>query len=219
MVPVRIRENPEDAIAATLARLIMASFGDVSPAANVCKYPNILITGTPGVGKTSTAQQIAEKLGSSFRCVEVGALVKEHKLGDYNEEFDTMEYDEDNEDKLLDLMDPMCAAGGCIVDFHTPDMFPESWFELVLVLRTSTDVLYDRLTARGYNEKKRTENMECEIMQVVLDEAHESYDTNIVHEVPSNTLEEMESNVARVESWVSAWHKNNKASSSSSSSS
>ena len=188
----------------------MASFDDAPPAAQR-KIPNILITGTPGVGKTSTAQQIAEKLGAGFRCVEVGALVKEHKLGDYNAEFDTMDYDEDNEDKLLDLLEPMCVAeGGCVVDFHSPEIFPESWFELVLVLRASTDVLYDRLTARGYNEKKRTENMECEIMQVVLDEAHESYDTNIVHEVPSNTLEEMEGNVARVESWVGAWKENNK---------
>jgi adenylate kinase len=57
------------------------------------------------------------------------------------------------------------------------------------------------LTARGYAEKKRSENMEAEIMQVVLEEAREAYAPEIVHEVQSNTLDDMESNVARMEEW------------------
>lgn len=49
------------------------------------------------------------------------------------------------------------------------------------------------------------ENMEAEIMQVVLEEARESYSHDIVHEVPSNTIEDMENNVARVEQWGKQW--------------
>lgn len=94
---------------------------------------------------------------------------------------------------------------GIVADFHSCEIFPERWFDLVLVLRASTETLYDRLTQRGYNDKKRDENMESEIMQVILDEARESYDQNIVHEVPSNTLEEMESNVQRVKQWMDQW--------------
>ena len=44
------------------------------------KRPNILITGTPGVGKTSTASLIAERLG--FRHVNVGELIKQCKCYD-----------------------------------------------------------------------------------------------------------------------------------------
>ena len=44
-------------------------------------------------------------------------------------------------------------------------------------------------------------------MQVILEEARESYAHNIVHEVPSNTIEDMDNNVARVEQWTKQWMK------------
>jgi len=80
---------------------------------------------------------------------------------------------------------------------------------LILVLRANTDVLFDRLGERGYSDKKRSENLECEIMQVVLQEAKECYEEQIVHEVPSNTLEELESNVERIDQWCKQWIKDN----------
>jgi adenylate kinase len=107
------------------------------------------------------------------------------------------------------MLEPILEAGGCLVDFHSCELFPERWFELVLVLQCSTESLYDRLTARGYGDKKRAENMECEIMQTVLEEARESYDGNIVHALPSGTLEELESNVERICTWLSNWKENN----------
>lgn len=124
-----------------------------------------------------------------------------------DEELDTDILDED---KLIDVMEPMIEQAsdddiGVVVDFHVSEIFPERWFDLVLVLRASTEVLFDRLTARGYSEHKRSENMESEIMQVVLEEAREAYDGSIVHEVTSNTLTDMESNVQRVEAWIKQW--------------
>lgn len=173
---------------------------------NAGKKPNLLITGTPGVGKTTVAESISEKLG--FRHLNVGDLVKEHECHEgMDEALDTYILDED---KLLDLMEPMLGEGGCVVDFHSPEIFPERWFELVLVLRTETETLFDRLTKRGYSEKKRMENMECEIMQVVVEEARESYATEIVHEVPSNTLDDLDSALERVTSWYSSWQASNK---------
>lgn len=62
---------------------------------------------------------------------------------------------------------------------------------------------------RGYNDKKVGENVECEIMQVVLEEAKEAYPEEAVHEVPSNSIEELESNVSRVVQWLDVWRKNN----------
>lgn len=49
------------------------------------------------------------------------------------------------------------------------------WFDLVLVLQTDNTILYDRLEKRGYDQEKVQENVTCEIMQVVLEEARDSY--------------------------------------------
>jgi len=170
----------------------------------------VLITGTPGVGKTSTAALIAERVGLLH--VNVGDLIKQHNCHEgRDEELDTNVLDED---KLLDVMEGILDKAaeenqGIVADFHVCEIFPERWFDLVLVLRTSTDVLFDRLTNRGYNEKKRAENMEAEIMQVILEEARESYAHEIVHEVPSNTVEDMDNNVNRVAEWCKQWEKDN----------
>ena len=94
-----------------------------------------------------------------------------------------------------------------VVDFHSCELFPERWFDLVVVLRVDTDKLCDRLSERNYNAKKRSENVECDIMNVVPDEAMESYDTNIVQELKSNSLEELEQNVDRIEQWCVQWKK------------
>jgi adenylate kinase len=45
-------------------------------------------------------------------------------------------------------MEEMMRPGGKIVDFHSCDIFPERWFDLVIVLRTDNGVLYPRLEAR-----------------------------------------------------------------------
>ena len=50
--------------------------------------------------------------------------------------------------QLLDDLEPAMAAGGNVVEFHSVDFFPERWFDIVLVLRTETRDLFDRLTAR-----------------------------------------------------------------------
>ena len=97
------------------------------------------------------------------------------------------------------------TAGGNVVEHHSVDFFPERWFDLVLVLRTDNTALYDRLAARGYAPAKLRENVECEIMQVVLEDARESYSEDIVHELPSDTVADLESNTARVESWLAAY--------------
>lgn len=169
--------------------------------------PNILITGTPGTGKTSTASMVGARI-SFLRHLNVGELIKQHKCYEGRDnELDTNILDED---KLLDLLegilDKAAEEGvGVVIDFHMPVIFPERWFDLVLVLRTKTELLFDRLVARGYSDKKRDENMEAEIMQIILDEAREGYAKEIVHEVASNCVEDMDQNVQRVESWCKQW--------------
>ena len=58
---------------------------------------------------------------------------------------------------------------------------------------------------RGYSEHKITENVDAEILQVCLDEATESYSADIVKELQSDTVEQMDDNVEWVTQWIASW--------------
>nr|XP_011728544.1 adenylate kinase isoenzyme 6 isoform X1 [Macaca nemestrina] len=159
--------------------------------------------GTPGVGKTTLGKELASKSGLKY--INVGDLAREEQLYDgYDEEYDCPILDED---RVVDELDNQMREGGVIVDYHGCDFFPERWFHIVFVLRTDTNVLYERLETRGYNEKKLTDNIQCEIFQVLYEEATASYKEEIVHQLPSNKPEELENNVDQILKWIEQWIK------------
>lgn len=50
-------------------------------------------------------------------------------------------------------------------------------------------------------------NVECEIFQVILEEAMESYDEAIVEELHNNCTKDIENNTKIVVKWVEEWMK------------
>ncbi|KAI1391150.1 P-loop containing nucleoside triphosphate hydrolase protein [Hypoxylon trugodes] len=166
--------------------------------------PNIIITGTPGTGKTTHSEALAERTG--LRHISVNQVVKDRECHEgWDEEFSSWIVDDD---KLLDaLEEDNVKAGGCIIDWHGCEIFPESWIDLVVVLRVDSSTLYDRLSERKYSETKLQENLDSEIMEVLLQEARDSYDEQIVVELTSNSVDDMESNIDRIEAWITQWKK------------
>jgi adenylate kinase len=124
--------------------------------------PNILVTGTPGVGKTTLAMLLNESL--QFTYVNVGKLVSEQQLyREWDHNFNVSIFDED---LVLDYLEEHfdINSGGLIIDFHSSDLFPLRYFDLVILMRCSNEQLYDRLLARGYEQNKIQENLDCEIL-------------------------------------------------------
>ncbi|WPH00795.1 putative pos9-activating factor fap7 protein [Acrodontium crateriforme] len=169
--------------------------------------PNIIVTGTPGVGKTTTCEELATKTG--LHHLNINEVVKKHNIGEASNDPDDPNTKIVDEDRLLDCIENELEEGGQIVDWHACDLFPPSMIDLVCVLRCDNKTLYDRLKARNYGEKKLQENMDCEIMEVLLDEAREAYDEQIVVELRSDKTEDMDSNIERIEQWIQNWKKDN----------
>jgi len=103
--------------------------------------PNILITGTPGTGKTTTTERIAETTG--LKHINVTELISKNQFyTGRDEERDCYVVDED---KLCDYLEELLPRGGYVIDYHICDFFPERWFQLVVVLRADNTLLYERL--------------------------------------------------------------------------
>ena len=78
------------------------------------KQPNILVTGTPGTGKTTTCQQIIEAIG--FTHINVGDWVKQHELhSGWDEEHGCYIIDEDKVCLAVSLFSYcLCCQTACI---------------------------------------------------------------------------------------------------------
>eukprot|EP00300_Choanocystis_sp_HF-7_P026123 c28768_g1_i1.p2 GENE.c28768_g1_i1~~c28768_g1_i1.p2 ORF type:complete len:182 (+),score=35.39 c28768_g1_i1:107-652(+) len=166
--------------------------------------PNVLITGTPGVGKTTLSEMLAERAG--MKHIQVGVVITERGLhSGYNEEFDTLDVTEEDLDRLCDAIEPEVDRGGAVVDYASCYYFPERWFDLVVVLRTSNDVLYPRLEARGYAEAKILENTRAEIYNELEEEAREAFTGTPLMVLESETVEGMQANLETLVAWVTGW--------------
>lgn len=148
--------------------------------------PNMLVTGTPGVGKSTLSAELAADLG--LRHIEVGAFARERDLVESYD--DKLKCHVLQEDAVLDALEPIMGIGGVVIDHHSSDWFPRRWFQAIVVLRTDTATLYDRLEARGYELLKLNHNVQAEIMQIVRDEAVESYPDVPLLECSNDTWDE-----------------------------
>ncbi|KAJ1497457.1 factor activating pos9 [Coelomomyces lativittatus] len=160
--------------------------------------PNILVTGTPGTGKTTLCELLS--LATSMKHLSVSEMVKHLGLHEgWDDQYECFIIDED---KICDQLQPEIDNGGCLVDFHSVDFFPEDWFDLIVVLHAQTHTLYDRLVARNYPEFKVKENVTAEIMHVIAEDVRESYPNQLLFELDSDTVEQMDSNTMKLIKWI-----------------
>ncbi len=127
----------------------------------------ILVTGTPGVGKTAVSRSLASKLGAIH--VDVAELVKEENLAVGRDDArETLVADiEKVEERVKELIQR--SDKDVVVDGHyAVDVVPPRLVNRVFVLRRSPDELKATLEAYGFAGKKLWENLAAEILDVCL---------------------------------------------------
>ena len=131
----------------------------------------ILVTGTPGVGKTVFAKLLARQTGSTY--LNIGELVKRAKLyRRFDRSSKTFVIDEHRLRRSLRLYFDDNKGKGLIIDGHSLNGFmPRRRKMVALVLRLDPVILARRLKARKWPRQKVWDNVESELIDVPLYEA------------------------------------------------
>jgi adenylate kinase len=142
----------------------------------------VLIAGTPGVGKTTVAREVAKRLGVAY--VNVAELaVNEGLVTGYDSERGAYVIDEEAvRAKLREL----ALRGRAVVDTHVVSAVPPELVEVAIVLRLDPRELEHRLKARGYPPSKVLENVQAEILDACLIEAVEAFGEERTFEVDAS---------------------------------
>jgi adenylate kinase len=130
----------------------------------------IIITGSPGVGKTSVSAVLASKLNAVH--VDLGELVvKENLVIGKDEARDTLIADMERVSNRAKETIAQ-AEGDVVLDGHyAVDVVPAKHVSRVFVLRRNPEELKPLMEARGWSDLKLWENLACEVLDVCLSDA------------------------------------------------
>jgi adenylate kinase len=127
---------------------------------------NIIISGSPGCGKTSVAKEITNLL--SAKIISLNELaVSDNFSFEYDEERKTFIVDFDIFlPYVLKKIDEIknTKLQYLIIEGHFSDIIPENCIDYAFILRCDPDVLYKRLKQKNYTQAKIIENIQAEIL-------------------------------------------------------
>lgn len=127
---------------------------------------NIIISGTPGVGKTSVAKEISDVIDAKI--ISLNELAISDKF--------SFEFDKERKTYIVDFdiflpytlkkIEEIKQENPpyLIIESHFSDIIPDKFIDYIFILRCDPDELYKRLEQRNYNIKKITENIQAEIL-------------------------------------------------------
>ena len=126
----------------------------------------IVISGTPGTGKTSISKEISNIINA--RVISLNKLaISENLTIEFDELRDTYLINEAKVKKWLkNLIKEIKkeSVNYLIIESHLSDITPNKFIDYAVILRCDPDELYNRLELRGYKKEKIIENVQSEIL-------------------------------------------------------
>lgn len=144
----------------------------------------IALSGTPGTGKSSVADQLQKQ---GYQVIKVADTVGPYSLGaDPDRDTDVID-----DEKWANEFKPVEG----VVEGHLSHLLPA---DRIIILRCRPDILSERLQKREYSIQKVKENAEAELLDVILIEAVEIHGEDKIYEIDT-TNEDILSITRKVE--------------------
>ena len=129
----------------------------------------IVVSGTPGTGKTTFAKELAKRSG--FLYFDVNGLIDEKSL--------CAEYDEKRKCKVIDekrLVNELIkkidqSKQVLVIDSHMAHLLPKEYVSKCFITTCDLKELERRMKERGYSKEKIRENLDAEIFETCRVEA------------------------------------------------
>lgn len=131
----------------------------------------VIISGTPGTGKSIIMERVCHHLGENAICLSANKIALENELDiAYDFSRDTFIVDE----KALEKRVKEIIRGRplALVESIDPCFLAEISDFIVVTKCTDISVLEERLRRKGWNVEKINENLEAEILSIVESQAY-----------------------------------------------
>ena len=122
----------------------------------------VALTGVPGAGKSSVAEELSKR---GYRIIRIDELLDGAREG-YDEGSGSEIVDVERVNRNLESL----VIKDCVIEGH---LAHELDADVVIVLRARPEIIEKRLRERGYGEEKVAENAEAEAIDVITIEALE----------------------------------------------
>ncbi len=151
----------------------------------------IILTGTPGTGKTEVSKILADKLKANL--VDVNQLIEKYKF--------FRKTDKQDNAKIVNLTDledylrnHISSEESFIIESHLLCELDLD-VDYVIILRTHPNILRKRLSKRDYSKEKIENNVSCEILDYCLVRSEKNYnkifEINTTNKKPEKVVTEI----------------------------
>jgi len=131
----------------------------------------IIVSGTPGTGKTTFAKKIAKQ--QNLKYIDVKEIIKKNNL---SEGFDKEKNTDIIDIKKLNsvLIEIIKKQKDAVIDSHLSHYIPKKYVDKCYITKCDLPELKKRLEERGYSKEKVRENLDAEIFDTCRVEALEA---------------------------------------------